>query len=60
MIDHVCAVSEIEIDDVHAVNFADFLIILAAVDVFGHEFRSAEKHTLEVGKFRVVLHFDEK
>ena len=60
MIHDVRAIAEIEVDDVDAVNLAHVLVAFAPVDVFGDEFGGAEEHPLEIGKLRLVLHFDEE
>ena len=59
VVDVVGAAPEGEIDYVDAVNFADVGVVLAALDVLGHEFGRAEEHTLEIGYLRVVLNLDE-
>ena len=60
VIDHVRAVAQIEIHDVHAVYLPDMLVPFPAVDVFRHELRRAEQHPLEIGELRVVLHLDDE
>ena len=57
VVDNISTVSQREIDDVHAVDFAHLIVTLPPVDVLGHKLGCTEQHTLEIGVFIVVLHF---
>ncbi len=60
VVDDVCALAQRKVDDVHAVHFAHVFVSLAFLDVFRHEFRRSEEHSLEVCELSVVLHFNEE
>ena len=59
MVHDILAMPQGKINNVHAVHLTHVLIPLSTVDVFRHQLRHAEQHTLEIGILIVVLHLDE-
>ena len=59
MIYVVVSLTQIEINDVYRINFANFYVLFADVDVFGYGLAYPKKHALEVINFAVVLQFDD-
>lgn len=56
MINEIGSMSQREIDDINAIDLADLVIAFPSIDILGHQFGSAEQHTLEVGVFIIVLY----
>ena len=48
--------SQREVDNINAIYLTNLVIAFSPIDIFSHQLRSAEQHTLEVGVFIIVLH----